>query len=97
MRRSKLEIVRDILEAARDGQIKTHIINATNINSQLFNIHTKPLIEGGFLETSDNIFRTTQSGQELAQQITSIFSDLSLEPNRAVPAASELPKGEVVS
>jgi predicted transcriptional regulator len=84
MRRSNLAIMRDILEAAEDSHVKTYLVHAIGINSQLFNIHTKPLLDGGFLKKSDNVFKTTPKGHHLALKISDFLISFDIDPHGIV-------------
>jgi predicted transcriptional regulator len=63
-RRSKLEIIGEVLSVARNGARKTEIVYRTNLNFTRLASYIQYLEEKKFLETSDHIFKTTSKGEE---------------------------------
>jgi predicted transcriptional regulator len=62
MRRNSLDVWADILNAARDGLRKTHIVYKANLNFNVAKKYFTKLIERGFLEYKDAYYVTTPEG-----------------------------------
>jgi predicted transcriptional regulator len=71
MRRSRIDIVFDILRVAMKGSNKTHIVYETNLNFELATKYLKMLEEKGLISHENGIFKTTEKGK--------IFHDKSQE------------------
>ena len=67
--RGNVEIVRDLLGAARDGLTKYEIWRRTGMSYEQFERYVKPLTEMRYLEKRDvgrhKIFKTTSEGLEV--------------------------------
>ncbi|MEM1563257.1 MAG: winged helix-turn-helix domain-containing protein [Candidatus Bathyarchaeia archaeon] len=71
-RRSRVEVIVEILSEALDGANKTRLMYRCNLNFGRFNRYLKELLEAGLLErvTSNPeslmvLYRTTEKGREL--------------------------------
>ncbi len=62
MRRNNLDISADILEVARGGAKKTHLVYRANLNFKLVNEYLDRLEEKGLIEPSSGMFYTTEKG-----------------------------------
>lgn len=63
MRRSRLEIIIDILEAGKEGINKTSIVYKANLNFKLAREYLDLLQEQGLIENRLNIYITTVDGK----------------------------------
>ncbi|MBU4222234.1 MAG: winged helix-turn-helix domain-containing protein [Euryarchaeota archaeon] len=77
MRRSRLDIVIDILEVAKEGVNKTGIVYRTNLNFQLTDKYLALLIEKGFLEKREEKYATTDAGKAFLEKAREITSQIS--------------------
>ncbi|MCX9012253.1 MAG: hypothetical protein OIN66_14175 [Candidatus Methanoperedens sp.] len=77
MRRNRLEIIIDILEAAKEGINKTGIVYKTNLNFWITNKYLALLIEKGFLEKKGEEYATTDNGKVFLGKAREIVSQLS--------------------
>jgi len=69
MRRDKIEILADILKAAKNGAKKTHIVYKANLNFSTLKNHIKTLKEKGLLiQTDGGFYLTTQKGDKFLEQ-----------------------------
>jgi len=68
-RRSRLEIIADILEEAKYGVRKTRIVYRANLNSNQFKKYGRDLVDKGLLGNSTlngyTLYKTTESGLEV--------------------------------
>ncbi|MEM3618049.1 MAG: winged helix-turn-helix domain-containing protein [Candidatus Bathyarchaeia archaeon] len=71
-RRSRVEVVVEILNEALDGANKTRLMYRCNLNFRRFNRYLKELLDAGLLERiAPNpesglvLYRTTEKGREL--------------------------------
>lgn len=62
--RSKVEVLRDLLEAARQDRRKTRIIGRANLNEESFARYAFLALAEGLLERVDHGFRATPLGEE---------------------------------
>ncbi|MBN1762746.1 MAG: winged helix-turn-helix domain-containing protein [Methanomicrobia archaeon] len=67
-RRSKIEIMADILSVARGGARKTEIVYSANLNFTRIDRYVPFLEERGLLENSGPIYRTTKKGEEFLRE-----------------------------
>ena len=63
MRRSRIDIVVDILEVAKNGVNKTAIVYRSNINFTLADKYIELLEKQGFLENNSDKYSTTDKGK----------------------------------
>jgi predicted transcriptional regulator len=84
--RDRLEIIADILEIAKDGQLKTRILYDGNLSFSQLNEYLAFLIKMGVLEVNtDNekrIYRTTIRGLKYLESYEEISSLLIKEPDK---------------
>lgn len=70
IRRSSLEIMREILKQAERGLKPTQIVYKCNLNFKRFQVHVKYLVDKGLLEVVESprgskIYKTTEKGLRL--------------------------------
>ena len=80
-RRSELEILADILRLSKEGAKKTKILYQVNLSySQLKNYLTflkeRNFLDEIYLEDGGRIYKTSERGLELLQNIDKLFSYL---------------------
>jgi len=63
-RRGQVEIIADILSAARDGALKTQIVYKANLNFARVKSYLDYLEEKGLLENSGPIYTLTERGKK---------------------------------
>lgn len=76
MRRNDLDICADILRVARRGAKKTHLVYRANLNFSIVKKYILKLMEGGFLETENGRYFTTEGGVRFLEQYEEISSSL---------------------
>nr|WP_048815434.1 winged helix-turn-helix domain-containing protein [Methanosalsum zhilinae] len=64
MRRSRTDIVLDILNIASNGATKTKIVYGANLNSSIAKKYINDLKDKGLIEQRSNIFVMTEKGKE---------------------------------
>jgi len=64
VRRSRLEIIAEILRTALEGSSKTNLVYSTNINFKVLDENLDLLVERGFIKTIGKRLYTTDSGLE---------------------------------
>ena len=84
--RDRLEIIADILEVAKEGQLKTRILYDGNLSFAQLNEYLTFMIKMGFLEVNmDNekrIYRTTNRGLKYLKSYEEISILLTKEPDK---------------
>ncbi|HZF21288.1 MAG TPA: winged helix-turn-helix domain-containing protein [Dongiaceae bacterium] len=75
MRRSRLEIIRGILETARRGATKTQIVYKSNLNFKLADECLARLLKSGYMRVQEGNdgraqFSTTEKGMSLLIELT---------------------------
>ena len=78
-RRSRVEIIADILKAAIEGSNKTRLVYSTNINFTMVNESLELLVERGFIEVLGKRYYTTESGLEFIRIFDKMSGLLDLE------------------
>jgi len=63
-RRGQVEIIADILFAARDGALKTEIVYTANLNFKRVKSYLDYLEDKGLLENSGPFYKSTERGEE---------------------------------
>jgi len=63
-RRGKVEIIADILSAARDDALKTEIVYKVNLNFTRVKSYLDYLEEKGLLENSGPLYKLTERGEK---------------------------------
>jgi len=79
-RRDRYDIIAEILETARNGKIKTHIMYKTRLSYTQLNEYLALLINKGFLkpfmvqqrEVRRILYQTTEKGMKLLENLESI-------------------------
>ncbi len=79
VRRSRVEILAYILEAAIGGSNKTKIVYSTNINFKVLNENLELLIDRKFIEVFGKQFITTKLGMEFLEIYKKMTGLLDLE------------------
>jgi predicted transcriptional regulator len=75
LRRSRLEIIRGILETARRGATKTQIVYKSNLNFRLADECIARLLKAGYITVQEGIdgrarFSTTEKGMSFLIELT---------------------------
>ena len=73
MRRSRIDIIIDVLEVANVGVNKTAVVYKTNLNFKLAEKYLELLQKHGLVENMINKYRTTEKGKvflEKAKELT---------------------------
>ena len=71
-RRTRLEIIHDILEVARSGVNKTRIVYKANLNFKLLDEYLAYLKRFGLVTVEQRIIKTTENGK----RYTEVFKEL---------------------
>jgi len=72
-RRSRIEVICDILSEALDGANKTRLMYRCNLNFMRFNRYLQELLDAGLIENINSnpkgtiIYKTTEKGRELVK------------------------------
>ncbi len=66
MKRDRFEIIAGILQVARDGAKKTHVMYLCNLSYRQTNNYLNHLLKIGFLQTG-NSYHTTERGLHFLQ------------------------------
>ena len=72
-RRSRVEVIKDILKEARRGANKTRIMYRSNLNFASFNRYFRELIEKGLIVEAESnpdgtkIYKTSEKGLQLLE------------------------------
>jgi len=75
-KRSEFEMLSDVLQVAKDGAKKSHIVYQSNLNFGIVKDYLKTLITNGFLAQEGIIFKTTAKGFDYIKGVTNIKSML---------------------
>lgn len=70
-RRTKIEVIRDVLEIVRKGGEvkKTEIVYGANLNFERASRIIKWLTEGGLIESDSDGYKITERGEEILREI----------------------------
>jgi len=63
MRRSRIDIIVDLLEVTKNGVNKTAIVYKTNLNFRLANKYLLPLVKQGLIEKKSDKYFTSDTGK----------------------------------
>ncbi len=84
-RRSRLDIIADILDAAMNGSVKTRIMYNANVNFVQFNDYLECLLEAQLIRTitrrRKTIYKTTEKGKLLLHRFNETAEILSAHAN----------------
>jgi predicted transcriptional regulator len=84
-KRSKAQIISQILEVCCEGANKTTIVYTTNSNSASINGYLKMLLKNRLVKISKNSYKTTSKGVEIMENLKMIqeaLRDASIAPLR---------------
>jgi len=82
MKRSKHEIISEILKVCLNGASKTRIVYQANLNFKTVDPYLRMLIQNNLLETDvgeHTVYRTTKQGVNLEETISHVNQALLLE------------------
>jgi predicted transcriptional regulator len=71
-RRTRFEIMVDILSVSRKGALKTQIVYKANLNYNRVDRYLAYLERNGLLENRDSIYATTKKGEEFLHDYSNI-------------------------
>jgi predicted transcriptional regulator len=77
MKRSKPEIISEILEICRDGANKTRIVYQANLNFRTINPYLNLLLKNHLIEASQGKYKTTEKGANLLGDLNQVNEKLS--------------------
>jgi len=75
-KRSEFEMLSDVLQVAKDGAKKSHIVYKANLNFALIRKILKTLIANNFLVQEGGLFKTTTKGFDYIKNVACIESML---------------------
>jgi len=61
-RRVRHDIIIEILETAKHGEPKTHIMDKVNLSFKQLEYYLNHLLSKNFIKKEDNLYRTTEKG-----------------------------------
>jgi len=76
--RSRLEIIRDILNAVGDGAKKTRIMYIANLSYKLLGKYLNKTVEAGLISSNNDFYEVTEKGQAFLER----FDDFSSRYSR---------------
>jgi predicted transcriptional regulator len=77
MRRSRPQIISEVLEICRTGANKTRIVYQANLNFRTINLYMQNLIKNRLLDVDQGIYLTTREGISLLESINQVTEKLS--------------------
>ena len=66
-RRVRHDIVLRVLETARDGKLKTHIMKEVKLNFRQLQYYLNHLVSKNFVKKENNLYRTTEKGLDVIE------------------------------
>lgn len=72
MKRNDLDICADILQIARAGARKTHLVYQANLNFKMARRYLVKLLERGFIEQERGRYYTTEKGVEFLNKYSEL-------------------------
>ncbi|MDH5419645.1 MAG: winged helix-turn-helix domain-containing protein [Candidatus Bathyarchaeota archaeon] len=66
-RRVRHDIIIGILETARHGKLKTHIMKEVKLNFRQLQYYLNQLLSKNFIRKEGNIYRTTEKGLDVIE------------------------------
>ncbi len=75
-KRSKEQIISQILDICCEDVNKTTIVHKTNSNSANVNLYLKMLLENKLVRSNDRYYRTTSKGFEILENLRRIHAAL---------------------
>ena len=76
MRRSKLEIIVNLLEVCEEEALKTNLVYKTNLNFKLVGNYLKILLEKEWVMENGGTYRITDKGKCFLMKARDVLSDL---------------------
>ncbi len=74
LRRSKIELMTEILRVCHSGVNKTRIISSTNLNCKITTECLNFLVENNYIVNGDNSYQISKNGLELLNKINEIHT-----------------------
>ncbi|HDS44798.1 MAG TPA: transcriptional regulator [Methanomicrobia archaeon] len=71
-RRTKFDILVDILEVSRNGALKTQIVYRANLNYNRIDRYLKTLEQNGLLVNAEACYTTTEKGEEFLREYSNM-------------------------
>ena len=72
-----MEILADILVAARNGARKTRIMQEANLSHDLLNKYLTEAVDNAFLQSNNFGFELTEKGQRFLEQYDQLYEEFS--------------------
>ncbi len=66
-RRARHDIIIGILETARHGELKTHIMKKVNLSFKQLEYYLNHLLSKNFIKKEGNFYRTTEKGLDVIE------------------------------
>lgn len=85
MNRSYLEICVKILEVAKKGAKKSHIVFRANLNFHMVENYLTQLISRKFLHQDYNLYFTTEKGRDYVKQFTNFIDNFEIDRDSFQP------------
>ena len=76
MRRNDLDICAEILNVAKSGARKTHIVYQANLNFKIVKRYLERLTNGGMLNSEESRFYTTEKGVDFLDNYRALISPM---------------------
>ena len=76
MRRNDLDICAEILNVAKSGARKTHIVYQANLNFKIVKRYLERLTNGGMLNSEESRFYTTEKGVDFLDNYKALISPM---------------------
>ncbi len=80
MKRNRMEIIQELLEACVQGATKTEMVYRVNLNFKTANCYLRPLLKEGMIEVDRGTpitYRTTQKGANILEDMKKIWAEIS--------------------
>ncbi|MEM4703991.1 MAG: winged helix-turn-helix domain-containing protein [Candidatus Bathyarchaeia archaeon] len=100
-RRDLLYIIADILDIAKNGASKTHILYKGNLSTKQLNIHLNYMIKNGLLtknlETDRKVYRPTEKGLRFLIQYQEITAMLKCNEENGFKNGAKMPPFQLLA